>query len=96
MDVMPVTVVQELFAYELGAIVGDDDVGYSELVDNVGEEKDGLLGADVVMGRASIHLENLLMATSKCVYPHMAFYKGPTRSRPHTANGHVMGIIWGE
>jgi hypothetical protein len=22
-----------------------------------------------------------------------AFYKGPTRSRPHTANGQVMGIV---
>ena len=45
-----------------------------------------------VMGRASMHLENLSTATSKWVYPPAAFCTGPTRSRPHTANGHVMGI----
>ena len=47
MDVMPITVVQEHFAIELDSIIGDDDVGYSKLVDYVGEEKDGLLGANV-------------------------------------------------
>jgi len=44
---MPVTEVQELFAGELSAIVGDDDVWNPKLVDDVGEEKDGLLGANV-------------------------------------------------
>jgi hypothetical protein len=44
-------------------------------------------------GRTSIHLENLSMATSRCVKSPGAFYKGPTRSRPHTANGQVMGIV---
>jgi len=44
---MTVIEVQELFAGELGAVVGDDDVGYPELVDDVGEEKDSLLGADI-------------------------------------------------
>jgi len=44
---MPVIEVQELFAGELGAIVSDDDVGYPKSVDNVGEEKDGLLGVNV-------------------------------------------------
>jgi len=39
--------VQELFAGELSAVVGDDEVGNPEPVDDVGEEKDGLLGADV-------------------------------------------------
>jgi len=47
MDVMPVIEVQELFASELGVVVGDDDVGYPKPVDDVGEEKDGLLRADV-------------------------------------------------
>ena len=46
-DVMPFVEVQELFASELSAVVGDDDVGNPKLVDDVGEEKDGLLGADV-------------------------------------------------
>jgi hypothetical protein len=47
----------------------------------------------LVKGRTSIHLENLSMATSRCEKPPGAFYKGPTRSRPHTANGQVMGIV---
>jgi hypothetical protein len=40
----------------------------------------------LVKGRTSIHLENLSMATSRCEKPPGAFYKGPTRSRPHMAN----------
>jgi hypothetical protein len=47
---MPVAEVQELFAGELRAVVGDNDVGYPEPVDNVGEEEDSLLGADVCDG----------------------------------------------
>jgi hypothetical protein len=47
----------------------------------------------LVKGRTSIHLENLSMATSRCVKPLGAFYKGPTRSRPHMANGQVIGIV---
>jgi len=49
-DVMPVTEVQEVFASELCAVVSDDDVGYPELVDYVGEEEDSLLGSDVCDG----------------------------------------------
>jgi len=44
---MPVREVQELFASELGTVVGYDDVGYPKPVDDDGEEKDGLLRADV-------------------------------------------------
>jgi hypothetical protein len=47
----------------------------------------------LVKGRTSIHLENLSMATSRCVKPPGAFYKGPTRSRPHTTNDQVIGIV---
>jgi hypothetical protein len=48
----------------------------------------------LVSGWTSIHLENLSMATSRCEKPPGAFYKGPARSRPHTANGQVMGIVY--
>jgi hypothetical protein len=44
-------------------------------------------------GQTSIHLENLSIATSRCVKSSGAFCKGPTRSRPHTANVQVMGIV---
>jgi hypothetical protein len=48
----------------------------------------------LVKGRTSIHLENLSMPTSRCVKPLGAFCKGPTRSRPHTANSQVIGIVY--
>jgi hypothetical protein len=47
----------------------------------------------LVRGQTSIHLENLSMTTSRCLKPLGAFCKGPTRSRPHTANDQVMGIV---
>jgi hypothetical protein len=46
-----------------------------------------------VMGRTSTHLENLSIATNKWVKPSGAFRRGPTMSNPHTANGHVMGMV---
>jgi hypothetical protein len=48
----------------------------------------------VAMDLALIHLVNLLTATSMWVKPLGAFLKGPKRSRPHTAKGHVMGMVW--
>jgi hypothetical protein len=47
----------------------------------------------LVKGRTLIHLDNLSMATNRCVKPLGAFCKGPTRSRPHMANGQVIGIV---
>jgi hypothetical protein len=47
----------------------------------------------LVMGWASIHLENLSMATSKWVKPPVVFFRGPTKSSPQTVNDHVMGIV---
>jgi hypothetical protein len=46
-----------------------------------------------VIGRASMHLENLSTATNRWVLPPGAFRKSPTMSSPHTANGHVTGIV---
>jgi hypothetical protein len=45
-------------------------------------------------GFASIHLVNLSTAASRWVKPPSAFLKGPKRSRPHTTNDQVMGIVW--
>jgi hypothetical protein len=39
------------------------------------------------------YITNWYGATSRWVKPPGAFYKGPTRSRPHTANGQVIGIV---
>jgi hypothetical protein len=46
-----------------------------------------------MMGRTSTLLENLSMATSRWVKPLGAFHKGPTMSSPHTAKGHVTGMV---
>src|SRR3954470_16383944 len=45
-------------------------------------------------GRDSIHLVNFSMATRRCVMPPRAFLNGPTMSRPQTANGHAIGIVF--
>jgi hypothetical protein len=47
----------------------------------------------LVIGRASIYLENLSMATSKWVKPPVVLFRGPTKSSPQIANDHVMGIV---
>jgi hypothetical protein len=92
-DVVVLAEVQELLASELGAISVMMEFGtpkrWMMLVKNATAYSDLML----VRGRTSIHLENLSMATSRCVKPPGAFCKGPTRSRPHTANGQVMGIV---
>jgi hypothetical protein len=93
MDVVVVTEIQKLFTSELGAIVRDDAVGNPKAVDDVGKKSTACSGLMLVIGRASIHLENLSMATSKWVKPPVVFFKGPTRSISQTANNHLMGIV---
>jgi hypothetical protein len=46
-DVVVIAEVEEFLPRELGAVVGDDRVGYAEAIDDVGEERYHLLGADV-------------------------------------------------
>jgi hypothetical protein len=48
----------------------------------------------LLIGRASIHLENLSMVTSKWVKPPVVLFRGPTKLSPQTANNHVMGIVY--
>jgi hypothetical protein len=47
----------------------------------------------LVMGQALIHLENLSTAMSKWVKPPVVLFRGPTKSSPQMANGHVMGMV---
>src|SRR3954471_16194931 len=47
-----------------------------------------------LIGRASIHLVNLSMATRRCVMPPRAFLNRPIMYRPQTANGHAIGIVF--
>jgi hypothetical protein len=48
----------------------------------------------LLMGWTSINFKNLSIARNKWVKPPGAFHKGLTRSSPHTAKGHVMGMVW--
>jgi hypothetical protein len=66
-DVMILAEVQELSAGELGAIVGDDGVRDPEAMDDVGKNATVCSDRMLFKGRTSIHLENLSMATSRCV-----------------------------
>jgi hypothetical protein len=92
-DVVVFAEVQELLPSELRAIVGDDGVRDPKrwiiFVKNATACSDLML----VKGQTSIHLENLSMETRRCLKPPGAFCKGPTRSRPHTTNDQVMGIV---
>jgi hypothetical protein len=93
MDVMPVTEVQELFPGELRAIVGDDDTGNPKPMNYVSEEEYNLLGVNVCDGSSLDPFGELIDGHQQVVYPPAALWRGPMRSRPHTANGQVMGII---
>jgi hypothetical protein len=49
-DVEFVAELQELPSRELGHVVGDDGVGHSKAVDDVGEERHGLLCPEICNG----------------------------------------------
>jgi hypothetical protein len=66
-DVVVFAEVQELSASELGAVVGDDGVWDPKAMDDVGEDATACSDLMLFRGLTSIHLENLSMATSKCV-----------------------------
>jgi hypothetical protein len=93
MDVVVIAEIQKLFTSKLGAIVRDDTVGTPKRWMMSVKKSTACSNLMLVIGRASIHLENLSIATSKWVEPLVVLFKGPTRSSPQTANGHVMGIV---
>jgi hypothetical protein len=90
-DVVVVAEVQELFSGELRAIVGDDGVWDPESMDDVGEERHRLLGPNAGQGSNLDPLGEFV--DNRCEKPPGAFCKGLTRSRPHTANDQLMGIV---
>lgn len=84
----------EYGAGELSAIVSNDTVGYSKAVDYPFMNSLALAAVILTTCFASMHLLNLSMQTNKWVIPPGAFLKGPTISRPHTANDQEIGIVW--
>ena len=67
MDVVFFVELEELLSGELRAVVYDDGVRDSKVMDDVEEEQHDLLGLDRGDGRASIHFVNLSTMISKCV-----------------------------
>jgi hypothetical protein len=92
-DVEFVAELQEFPTRELGPVVGDDGVWHSKTMDDVSEERHCLFRPEIRNGAYFYPLENLSIATNKWVKPPVAFRKGPTMSSPHTAKGHVMGMV---
>ena len=74
---MLIAEVQELFARELSAVVGDDDVGDPESVDDVGEEKDGLFGVDVGDGSSLHPLRELVDSNQQVGVPSFCLLHRP-------------------
>src|SRR3954468_17717477 len=50
--------------------------------------------SNFLIGLASIHLVNLSTATRRCVMPLQALLNGPTISKPQTANGQAIGMVF--
>jgi hypothetical protein len=85
---------QELPADKLGPIVGDDGIRYPELVDDVSKERHSLLRLEVCKWSRLDPFGELIHGDQQVsVAPRGTFLKGPTMSSPHTAEGHVTGII---
>jgi hypothetical protein len=66
-DVVILAEVQELFAGELGAVVGDDGVRNPKRWMMLVKNATAYLDLMLFRGRTSIDLENLSMATNRCV-----------------------------
>src|SRR3954471_44186 len=76
------------------AVVGDDAVGTPYLHTMSATKRTTVGPSSFLIGRASIHLVNLSTSTRRCVMPLRALLNGPTMSKPHTANGHAIGIVF--
>jgi hypothetical protein len=64
-DVVVIAEVEEFLHRELGAIIGDDRVGYAESIDDFSEEQDRLLGADIDNGLGLDPLRELVHSYEK-------------------------------
>jgi hypothetical protein len=93
-DIIIITKILEPFPGELSGVVSDDGVRDPEIENDVLDKIYCLLGAILSQGLTSIHLVIWSTATSRCVKPPGAFLKDSKRSRPHTANDHIIGMVW--
>ena len=93
-DVVVIAEHQESVTGELCPIVGDDGVWYPEPVDDISEEQYRLLRFDLSDRSSLDPLGELVNSYQQVGVAPGAFCRGPTMSSPHTANDHVMGIVW--
>ena len=93
-DVLFITESDEFPAGELRAVVCDVGVWYSKAMDDVEEEQHSLLGLDHGDRSSFDPFHKLVYGDKQGGESSGAFLRGPTRSSPQIAKGHVMGIIW--
>jgi hypothetical protein len=93
-DVVFIEEPKQFLSFEFCAIVGDDGVRNPKLMANIAEEEHGLLRFDLGDWSHFYPLGELVNSNKQVRVSLSAFFRGPTRSSPQTANGHMIGIIW--
>jgi hypothetical protein len=91
--VVVIAELQEFSVGELRVVVGDDGIRNPKAVVYIREEQHRLLGLDFGYGMSLDPLGELVYGDEQVCVALGVLCKGPTRSRPHTAKGNVMGII---
>jgi hypothetical protein len=90
-DVIVIIEIQEFFGPS--AIVGDDGVRDPEAKNDVLDEIHCLHGANLRQGPCLDPLSELVDRDKQVGQAPERLLEGPRRSRPHTANNHVIGIV---
>ena len=92
-DMVVVTEFQELIACKLGAIISNYRIGDPKPVNYIHEELYGLFRSDADDGSSLDPFRELVDGHQQVGEAPGAARRGPTRSSPHIAKGHVMGMV---
>ena len=93
-DVVVVTERQKFMSGEFCPIVGDDGVWNPEPVDDISEEQYRLLEFDLSDRTSLDPFGELVNSYQQVGVAPGGFLQRPNHVQPHTANGHVMGMVW--
>jgi hypothetical protein len=88
-----VTELQEFPARELGPVVGDDGVWHSNTMDDVSEERHCLFRPYIRNGAYFYPLGKFVDRDQQVGEAPGRLSQGPDDVQPHTAKGHVMGMV---
>jgi hypothetical protein len=95
-NIRPMVVVaklQELSVGKLGAIIGGDGVRHSKLVDDVREKGHDLLCPEICDWACLDPLSESVHGNQQVGVAPGHFSQGLNDVQPHTANGHVTGMV---